>query len=93
MATDGKKKIAALIVAGMPSPDKLKEKSGGGMNNDDDMKEDVDGGSDDDKEGKEAAEESAFADFRTASSGRDDKAGLAAFKELLSLCGYGKSGD
>lgn len=86
MATDGKKKIAAFIVAGMPSPDKLKEKSGGGMNNDDDMKENVDGGSDDDKEGKEAAEESAFADLRTALTGKDDKAGLAAWKELMGYC-------
>lgn len=84
MATsEGKKKVAALIVAGMPGPDKLKEKSGGALNNDEDMK---DGGADDDAEGAAAASESAFADFRTALASKDDKAGAAALKEFLGYC-------
>lgn len=81
MATsDAKKKTAALIVAGMPGPGKLKESSGGALNNDEDLK---DGGADDAAEGQEAAETSTFADLRAAMKSGDDKAGLAALKELL----------
>jgi hypothetical protein len=87
MANDAKKKVAALIVAGMPPPGKLKEKSGGAMDNDEDM---ADGGADDEMEAKDAAEESAFADLRAALKSGDDKAGVQAFKEFLEHCGYSK---
>lgn len=81
---ENKKKVAALIVAGMPSPDKLKAKP----EPDGDEEDMTDGGADEDQEAKDAAEESAFADLRAALKSGDDKAGVAAFKEFL---GYSKS--
>jgi hypothetical protein len=77
---EAKKKVAALIVAGMPSPDKLKKAEPDSDEPD----------SDDADEGKNAAEASAFGDLRQAIKSGDDAAGAAAFKEFLEICGYTK---
>lgn len=87
---ESKKKVAALIVSGMPSPGKLKGKPMGGMD-EDDVEDKGDGGDDEDAEGQSAAEASAFGDIRQAFASKDDEAGASALKEFLSLCGYSKS--
>lgn len=83
MATeDGKKKIAALIVAGMPKhEDSTTDESSS------DQYKDGDENDDDEKSGDEAAEESCFGEFRAALKSGNDKAGLAALRELM---GYAK---
>lgn len=83
---DAKKKTAAYIVAGMPGPDKLGAKPAPASDEDA-----ADGGADDEQEAKDAAEESAFADVRSAITGGNDKAGAAALKEFLDQCGYSKA--
>lgn len=81
MASDAKKKIAALIVAGAPPSGKDKPEADEPASDD----------ADEDMEAKSAAEESAFADLRMALKSGDDKAGVEAFKEFLEHCGSTKS--
>lgn len=86
MAND-KKKVAALIVAGMPAPGKLKKAPEGAMNNDGD-RQDGDMNDDDEVGGEDTAQQSAFGDFRAAIKKGDDKAGAEALHEFLNICGY-----
>lgn len=78
------KKLAGIIVAGMPAPDRLKRarSSGGG---DGDAEDQGDGGND--EEGEDAAGVSAMGDLIDALRNKDAEGAWSAFCDAVEICG------